>query len=321
MELVLVVGALSEFSCSYVAFLSGLLVALPTALAHHLAYFTTAKMRTLSQKAIDTVAATKASRNKKAQETSAKAALSRALELGQHAAIHWVTQKREKTQQERFDPDQYNIFKHIPKYILALMLTTHCDMTTEDVDCIEYACFAAGVRFLVAFFFGIHDGTAIPRQLDGSKYMLANFFFKVRHERLGERGQKWRGRRLVKDDFTLDWTKDCYDITWIQRGPGAAHPPHQRPERRHLRLQHHHRQQFRRQPQRHLVVLQDSATRVDGQRFFAEDLTQSHSKEALKNRRRPSSAPKQFDGERPQQLGQGEPERCLRHGGSGQAGT
>lgn len=70
---------------------SALLVAPPTALAHLSPPPNTATMSSLRQKAIEKVLATKASRNTKGSETSAKTAATRALEPGQKAAIQWVT--------------------------------------------------------------------------------------------------------------------------------------------------------------------------------------------------------------------------------------
>lgn len=39
-------------------------------------------------------------------------------------------------------------------------------------------------------------------------------FFNCRHESLGERGRLWQSRRLVQDDFTVDWSKGVYSMKW-----------------------------------------------------------------------------------------------------------
>jgi hypothetical protein len=57
------------------------------------------------------------------------------------------------------------------------------------------------------------DSTLVPKVLNGSKVLISQFF-KVRHEKLGSRGEKWRDRGLVKDDFTLDWAKGVYEVIW-----------------------------------------------------------------------------------------------------------
>jgi hypothetical protein len=197
----------------------------------------------LQAKAAQRVAAARSKAKGKATEKEAEAARKRALvgalEPGQRKAMAWINQymyehpaqiyeikgsleagtlgtarlqKKKKLEAERFDPAQYKVFKQIPKYFLGSALTELAGFTKDEVDCIDFACGHA-IRLLCCFSVGILDSSPVPKNLDGHKGHIMQFL-KVRHARLGDRGSLWRARGLVKEDFTLDWSKGVYQVEW-----------------------------------------------------------------------------------------------------------
>ena len=162
-----------------------------------------------------------------------------ALEPGQRAALEWISaylidhpaeiletksnletknmgsakqQRKRKAEAVNFPPDKYKVVKQLPKYFLSQMLVDHGDFTVAETDCIDFASNFA-IRFLCAFFFGLSDTSTIPKVLGGDK-VLISAWFQALHVALGRRGVSWRVAGLIREDFTVDWTKGVYELEW-----------------------------------------------------------------------------------------------------------
>ena len=108
----------------------------------------------------------------------------------------------------------YTNFKQIKKEFLAQVIVEvgrHHGLTTEVVDAVDAAS-KHSIRQMAAYFFGVEDGTRIPRPCLDRRIMW-KFLFK-RGEELGQRWKTFKGT-VLREDMSLNWqTHGCYSFEW-----------------------------------------------------------------------------------------------------------
>jgi len=108
----------------------------------------------------------------------------------------------------------YTTFKQIKKEFLAQVIVQvgkHHGLTTQVVDAVD-ACNKHAIRQMAAYFFGVEDGTRIPRPCLEKKVMW-KFLFK-RGDELGQRWKNFKGT-ILREDMSLNWqTHGCFNFEW-----------------------------------------------------------------------------------------------------------
>jgi len=132
-----------------------------------------------------------------------------------HLEAGLITNKR-ADEEDAYFHKTYTIFKHIKKEFLAKVIAyagKAYGITEEVVDAMDNRSRHA-VRQVAAYFFGVDDGTRIPRPCLEKAVMWK--FLLSRGQQLGERWKTFKGS-VLREDMSLNWqTHGCFHFSWGQ---------------------------------------------------------------------------------------------------------